>query len=130
MTLTLQVIFPEDGKGTRRAAELGWAETTFFTLVHCPRECMQAGTYGVLILFGVIPSAMIYSERYWQSTLTTIRTIACSCIPLSCFQSFSVVQVALRVETCIFVCCDVLKCTIHVGIELGTHLLSTHEARS
>lgn len=36
---------------------------------------MQAGTYGVLVLFGIIPCAMIYSERYWQTTLTTIRVV-------------------------------------------------------
>lgn len=37
--------------------------------------CLQAGTYGVLVLFGVIPAAMIYSERYWKTTLTSVRVV-------------------------------------------------------
>jgi tyrosine-specific transport protein len=36
---------------------------------------MQAGTYGVLVLFGVIPAAMLYSERYWKTTLTRVRVV-------------------------------------------------------
>ena len=32
-----------------------------------------AGTYGVLVLFGLVPAAMVWSERYNNTTLTTIR---------------------------------------------------------
>jgi tyrosine-specific transport protein len=34
-----------------------------------------AGTYGVLVLFGLLPPAMAWSERYWKTTLTDIRVI-------------------------------------------------------
>ena len=37
--------------------------------------CTQAGTYGVLVLFGIMPAAMVWSERYGQSTLTQIRVV-------------------------------------------------------
>ena len=36
---------------------------------------MQAGTYGVLVLFGVLPAAMIWSEREMCTTLTQIRIV-------------------------------------------------------
>jgi tyrosine-specific transport protein len=36
---------------------------------------VQAGTYGVMVLFGVLPAAMVWSERYQQSTLTQIRAV-------------------------------------------------------
>ena len=36
---------------------------------------IQAGTYGVLVLFGVLPAAMAWSERYSQTTLTQIRVV-------------------------------------------------------
>lgn len=47
---------------------------------HRPRDvnvpaCMQAGTYGVLVLFGVMPAAMVYSERSWGSTISAIRVM-------------------------------------------------------
>ncbi|KAK9846332.1 hypothetical protein WJX81_001708 [Elliptochloris bilobata] len=34
-----------------------------------------AGTYGVLVLFGVLPAAMAYSERYGDSTLTRFQVV-------------------------------------------------------
>lgn len=36
---------------------------------------VQAGTYGVLVLFGVMPAAMVYSERSFGSTVSTIRVV-------------------------------------------------------
>jgi tyrosine-specific transport protein len=44
---------------------------------HFDREhvTVQAGTYGVLVLFGVLPSAMTWSEREWKTTLTQIRVV-------------------------------------------------------
>lgn len=38
--------------------------------------CVQAGTYGVLVLFGVMPAAMVYSERNWGSTVSSIRVVS------------------------------------------------------
>eukprot|EP00892_Ulva_mutabilis_P010671 jgi/Ulvmu1/7977/UM004_0210.1 len=34
-----------------------------------------AGTYGVLVLFGVMPAAMVFSERNWGSTISSIRVV-------------------------------------------------------
>ena len=34
-----------------------------------------AGTYGVLLLFGIIPVAMVYSERYVENTTLTQDTL-------------------------------------------------------
>lgn len=34
-----------------------------------------AGTYGVLVLFGVIPSLMAWSERYNGATISSIRVV-------------------------------------------------------
>jgi amino acid permease len=34
-----------------------------------------AGTYGVLVLFGLLPPAMAWSERYLKTTLTDIRVV-------------------------------------------------------
>lgn len=39
------------------------------------RLCVQAGTYGVLVLFGVLPAAMVYSERSFGSTISAIRVV-------------------------------------------------------
>jgi hypothetical protein len=36
---------------------------------------VQAGTYGVLVLFGILPAAMAWSERYNGTTLTQIRIV-------------------------------------------------------
>ena len=36
---------------------------------------MQAGTYGVMVLFGVLPVAMAWSERYAGTTLTQVRIV-------------------------------------------------------
>lgn len=41
----------------------------------CADACLQAGTYGVLVLFGVMPAAMVYSERNWGSTISAIRVM-------------------------------------------------------
>ena len=35
----------------------------------------KAGTYGVMVLFGVLPAAMVWSERHMQTTLTQIRVV-------------------------------------------------------
>ena len=32
-----------------------------------------AGTYGVLVLFGLLPAAMAWSERYSETTLTRVQ---------------------------------------------------------
>lgn len=34
-----------------------------------------AGTYGVLVLFGLIPVAMVWSERYAGTTLSRIQVV-------------------------------------------------------
>ena len=34
-----------------------------------------AGTYGVLVLFGIIPAAMAWSERYSGTTLSSQRVV-------------------------------------------------------
>ena len=34
-----------------------------------------AGTYGVLVLFGIVPAAMAWSERYNESTLSRTQIV-------------------------------------------------------
>lgn len=41
-----------------------------------------AGTYGVLLLFGIIPVAMVYSERYVDNTTLTRDTLVPGGIPM------------------------------------------------
>lgn len=41
-----------------------------------------AGTYGVLLLFGIIPVAMVYSERYIDNTTLTRDTIVPGGLPM------------------------------------------------
>ena len=41
-----------------------------------------AGTYGVLLLFGIIPVAMVYSERYIENTTLTRNTLVPGGLPM------------------------------------------------
>lgn len=34
-----------------------------------------AGTYGVLVLFGILPALMVYSQRYSGTTLATYQLV-------------------------------------------------------
>lgn len=34
-----------------------------------------AGTYGVLVLFGILPALMVYSERYGKTTLSAYQLV-------------------------------------------------------
>ena len=57
---------------------------------------MQAGTYGVLVLFGVLPAAMAWSERRMDTSATEIRVVPGGAVTMFAVGGISAAVIAGR----------------------------------